>query len=151
MTSALEQRTTAESFALLPNVGALLDTIDGGTTTKALLTGNIARCAEIKLSHFDLMRHFEFGVYGTESVDRTDLGPIALHKYREHVGEDIAPSDVVIIGDTVNDVLVAKRIGAKCIITLTGRSTYDEVAPHWPEHIFNDLSDTSAVLEAIYG
>jgi len=150
VTNALEERTTAESFDLLPNVRDLLDTIDANTT-KALLTGNIARCAEIKLSHFDLMRHFEFGVYGTESKNRNDLGPIALNKYREHVGEEIAPHDVVIIGDTVNDVLVAKHIGAKCIITLTGRSTYEEVAPHEPEHIFNDLSDTSKVLQAIYG
>jgi phosphoglycolate phosphatase-like HAD superfamily hydrolase len=149
VTNALEQRTTATSFDLLPNVTELLDAIDDNTT-KALLTGNILRCAEIKLSHFDLMRHFEFGVYGTESRDRTDLGPIALAKYREHVGQDIEPTDVIVIGDTVNDVLVAKHIGAKCIITLTGRSTYDEVVPHKPDHIFTDLSDTPAVLDALY-
>jgi phosphoglycolate phosphatase len=149
VTNALKQRTSKESFDLLPNVEVLLDTIDA-TTTKALLTGNIDRCAEIKLSYFGLMRHFEFGVYGTESKDRNDLGPIALSKYREHAGEEIDPGNVVIIGDTVNDVLVAKHIGAKCIVTLTGRSTYDEVAPHKPEHIFDDLSDTARVLDAIY-
>ena len=97
-----------------------------------------------------VIRGFQFGVYGTASKNRNDLGPLALSKYRDMAGEDIDPADVVIIGDTVNDVLVAKHIGAKCIITLTGRSTYDEVAPHQPEYIFNDLSDTVKVLEAIY-
>lgn len=149
VTKQLAERTKPESFDLLPNVRTILDAIDV-STTKALLTGNIARCAEIKLSHFDLMHHFEFGVYGTESRDRNDLGPLALKKYREHAGEPIEPEDVIIIGDTVNDVLVAKHIGAKCIVTLTGRSTHDEVAPHKPEYIFNDLSDTSTVLDAIY-
>lgn len=145
----LERRMTPESFRLLPNVNELLDAIDG-RAVKALLTGNVERCAEIKLSQFNLMPHFRFGVYGTESKDRNDLGPIALQRYRELTGEDIAADDVVIIGDTINDVLVAKHIGAKCIVTLTGRSTYDEVAPYDPEFIFDDLSDTDAVLEAIY-
>lgn len=149
VTKQLAERTNPESFDLLPNVRTILDAIDT-STTKALLTGNIERCAAIKLSHFDLLHHFEFGVYGTESRDRNDLGPIALKKYQEHAGEQIAPEDVVIIGDTINDVLVAKHIGAKCIVTLTGRSTYDEVAPYKPEYIFNDLSDTATVLEAIY-
>ena len=150
VTAALQERTSPDSFDLLPNVTMLLDAIDDSQATKALLTGNIERCAEIKLEHFGLMKHFQFGVYGTASKNRNDLGPLALVKYREFAGEDIHPNDVVIIGDTVNDVLVAKHIGAKCIVTLTGRSTYDEVAPHGPEYIFNDLTDTQRVLEAIY-
>jgi phosphoglycolate phosphatase len=149
MALQLEERTTAATFHLLPKVNELLDRIDD-SVTKALLTGNVERCAAIKLSHFDLLRHFEFGVYGTASKNRNDLGPLAVEKYRELFDEAIDPADIVVIGDTVNDVQVAKHIGAKVIVTLTGRSTREEIVPHEPDHIFNDLSDTDAVLAAIY-
>ena len=146
------EETTPNSFDLLPNVNELLSSLSArGDTTLALLTGNLPRCAETKLKHFDLMRYFEYGVYGIESVNRNDLGPIALERFRTHMNED-HPADlgVVVIGDAIPDVLCAKHIGAKCIITLTGRTSREEVEPLDPEYIFEDLTDTEKVLQAIY-
>lgn len=145
----LARRTSPDSLGLLPNVDVLLDAIDG-KATKGLLTGNIERCAEIKLSQFGLMRHFKFGVYGTESKNRNDLGPIALRKYHDFFGEAMHPGNVIIIGDAINDIQVAKHIGAKSIVTLTGRTTRDEVEAYKPDFIFENLCDTNAVLDAIY-
>lgn len=144
--------TTPDSFYLLPNVNELLGTLSArGDTTLALLTGNLPRCAETKLKHFDLMRYFEYGVYGIESINRNDLGPIALERFKSHMnGDHPAELDVVIIGDAIPDVLCAKHIGAKCIITLTGRTSREEVEPLEPDYIFEDLSDTEKILQAIY-
>jgi phosphoglycolate phosphatase-like HAD superfamily hydrolase len=146
------EETTPDSFDLLPNVNELLSTLSSRSdTTLALLTGNLPRCAATKLKHFDLMRYFEYGVYGIESVNRNDLGPIALERFKEHIiGDHPAELEVIIIGDAIPDVLCAKHIGAKCIITLTGRTSREEVEPLNPEHIFEDLSDTEKVLQAIY-
>ncbi len=146
----LEEHLDDSTFELLPNVRPVLEELSARPdTTLALLTGNLPRCAELKLDQFDLMRYFEFGAFGIESRDRNDLGPIALKKFEHSKG--FAPADVVIIGDALPDVHVAKHIDARVLVTLTGRTTRDEIVPHEPDHIFDDLSDTQAVLKAIYG
>ncbi len=147
----LEENVTPNSFALLPNVDRLLvELASQPDTTLALLTGNLPKCAEIKLRQFDLFRHFEFGAYGHESVDRNDLGPKALEQFALLKGKTIEGHHVVIIGDAEPDVLVAKHIGAKSVITLTGRTTREEIEPLQPDYIFDDLSDTATVIKAIY-
>ncbi|MFI5263557.1 MAG: HAD family hydrolase [Candidatus Kapaibacterium sp.] len=148
----VEEETSPDSFNLLPNVTQLLQKLSTAeNTTQALLTGNLPRCAEIKLRHFGLMKYFAFGAYGVESINRNDLGPIALRKFALHQnGNSPKEFDPIIIGDTIPDILCAKHIGAKCIITLTGRTVRQEVEPYKPDYIFNDLSDTEKVLQAIY-
>jgi phosphoglycolate phosphatase len=148
----VEEQTSPNSFDLLPNVTRLVQKLSTTeNTTQALLTGNLPRCAEIKLRHFDLMKYFAFGSYGAESINRNDLGPVALKKFAEHHhGNFPTEFDPIIIGDTIPDILCARHIGAKSIITLTGRTVREEVGPYVPDYIFNDLSDTDKVLEAIY-
>jgi phosphoglycolate phosphatase len=148
----VEEQTSPDSFNLLPNVTELLQKLSADKNlTLALLTGNLPRCAEIKLQHFDLMKYFTFGVYGVESINRNDLGPIALGKFAKHeFGYAVGDFDAVVIGDTIPDILCAKHIGAKSIITLTGRTVREEVEPYNPDYIFNDLSDSEKVIEAIY-
>jgi phosphoglycolate phosphatase len=146
------ERTSPESFYLLPNIPELLHKLSSREdTTLALLTGNLPRCAETKLEHFGLMKYFSYGVYGIESVNRNDLGPIALERFASFRDrDDFSRLEPIIIGDAIPDILCAKHIGAKCIITLTGRTSRDEVEPLLPDYIFNDLSDMQKVLQAIY-
>ncbi len=146
-----EQNVHSNSFALLPNVDTLLIELQQKpNTTLALLTGNLPKCAEIKLRQFDLNRYFEFGAFGHESINRNDLGPLALQQFFQIKGIEIQKENVVIIGDAEPDVLVAKHIGAKSLITLTGRTTREEIEPLQPDYIFEDLSDTETVINAIY-
>jgi phosphoglycolate phosphatase-like HAD superfamily hydrolase len=97
------------------------------------------------------MRYFAFGAYGVESINRNDLGPIALKKFAlHHNGSSLKEFDPIVIGDTIPDILCAQHINAKSIITLTGRTIREEVEPYHPDFIFNDLSDTEKVFQAIY-
>ena len=150
--SYVQRVTSPDSFHLLPNVKPLLDALSAKSdTTVALLTGNLERCAEIKLGHFGLSEYFKFGAFGEISPNRNDLGPVALEKFSKlSDGASVIGEDVVVIGDTIADILCAKHIGAKCIITLTGRASREMIEPYSPHHIFDDLSDTEKVLHAIY-
>lgn len=150
--AGLEARLSEEDITLLPNIRELIEIFDARTdTVQGLLTGNLPGCAGAKLRPFGLERYFKFGVYGIESRDRTHLGPIALERAIEHMPAPPAPKDVIIIGDSVRDVECAHTIGATSIITLTGRTTREELAPYQPDHIVNDLSDTHEILRLIYG
>jgi phosphoglycolate phosphatase-like HAD superfamily hydrolase len=149
----LEERLDVKDITLLPNVLELLELFDKHEgVVQGLLTGNLPKCAELKLRPFDVMRYFKFGVYGIESRDRNDLGPIALERAIEHMPYPPAhPKDVVIIGDSIRDIECANAIGATCILTLTGHTKVEEIAHLDPDHIVEDLSDTDRIVRMVLG
>lgn len=149
----LEERLDVKDIKLLPNVLELLEIFDRHEgVVQGLLTGNLPRCAELKLKPFDVEKYFKFGVYGIESRDRNDLGPIALERAIEHMPHPpVDPKDVVIIGDSIRDVECANAIGATCIITLTGYTRVEEIAHLAPDHIVPDLSDTDKIIRMVMG
>jgi phosphoglycolate phosphatase len=120
-------RKVAEPSGVLPGVGPLLDALERRSdVVLALLTGNFAGGARIKLGHFELWHRFRFGAFGDDHEDRRELVPVALALAE---AEGLAISDVrrvVIIGDTPLDVDCAHAHGARAIAVATG--LYDEAA-----------------------
>lgn len=114
-----------------------------------LLTGNVERGARMKLDHFDLNKHFELGAYGSDSANRLDLPAVAVERAKELFKIHFQPDEVVIIGDSVNDVYCAKGYKAKCIAVNTGKTSWDELKGTHPEYLFKSLSNTQEVMEAI--
>jgi phosphoglycolate phosphatase-like HAD superfamily hydrolase len=105
-------------FGVLPGVERLIAAMEADSRfVVALLTGNFARGAEIKLEYFDLWRRFAFGAFGDDHFDRRDLMPVAL----ERAGDaGIRPSRVVVVGDTPLDVDCAQAHGAFAVAVATG-------------------------------
>jgi phosphoglycolate phosphatase len=149
----LEERLDVKDITLLPNVLELLEIFDKHEgVVQGLLTGNLPGCAELKLRPFGVEKYFKFGVYGIESRDRNDLGPIALERAIEHMPHPPRnPKDVVIIGDSIRDIECANAIGATCILTLTGHTKVEEIAHLDPDHIVEDLSDTEQIMRMVLG
>ena len=59
---------------MMPGVAALLDALDALEHVQtALLTGNYAASARIKLEHFDLWHRFPWGAFGDDHADRDAL------------------------------------------------------------------------------
>lgn len=115
----------------------------------ALVTGNVAAGAWHKLEAGGLSRHFHVGAFGSDSAARSDLPPIAIRRASRQVGRDFRPAESVVIGDTPEDVRCARASGARAVTVATGRHRPEELAEHDPDHVFRDLSDTGAVLEAL--
>ena len=117
----LEQELDPGQMLLLPGVVELLEHLeDCDDTHLGLLTGNWERGARAKLSHFDLNRYFEFGAFGDDGICRTELPPAALRKAENQLGRSFAPEEVLIVGDTENDVRCAKAHGIQCLGVATG-------------------------------
>ena len=112
----------------------------------ALLTGNFSQSAQIKLAYFDLWQLFPWGAFGEDAVDRNDLLPVALTRYRERTGAAIDPSHVIIIGDTPNDVAVARKGGARSVCVTTGQYDRASLVEAGADVVFHDLSDVDEVL-----
>jgi phosphoglycolate phosphatase len=132
---------------VMPGVRSLLDALENQPETHvALLTGNYRGAAEIKLSHFSLWQFFPWGAFGDEAVDRRHLGRIALDRAAERGIPAGARQNVVIIGDTPQDVAAARAVGARVIAVATGPHSMDELREAGAEEVLQDLSDTRSVL-----
>jgi len=132
-----------------PGVGDLLGELRGRSdVVLGLLTGNVRRGAQAKLSHYGLWHHFVCGGFGDDHHDRDDVARAALAEVRTHLGRDVDPTDVWIIGDTPLDVRCARAVGANAVAVATGWHPLDELADCEPDFLFNDLSDHVRLLAA---
>lgn len=114
-----------------------------------LLTGNIERGARIKLEPLGLNKFFDFGAFGCDAANRMDLPAIAHRRAADRFKIEFEKRHIVIIGDARNDVLCAKGYGARAVAVCTGGTTRETLAELQPDHLFDNLSDTAAVMDAI--
>ena len=115
----------------------------------ALLTGNLSRGAELKLTHYGVWNYFDFGAFADDHHDRNELGHFARSRARERRGVDFRAEDIYVLGDTPHDIACARAIGAKAIAIATGSFTRDQLAACAPDFLFDDLSDPKVVLTAL--
>lgn len=134
---------------VMPGVTPLLERLAAdGTSHLALLTGNYRNAAEIKLAHFGLWDFFPWGVFGEESADRNALAHLARARAPQQLS-GAAMDEMVVIGDTPFDIECAHAIGARAIAVATGSHDVAELSEARADVVFQDLSDTEAVLAAL--
>ena len=135
---------------LLPGILELLEALKGRPdVVLALLTGNLARGAELKLTHYGVWDYFEFGAYADDHHDRNELGHFARTRALERHGIDFPPARIYVLGDTPHDITCARAIGATAVAIATGQYSRAQLAAHAPDFLFDDLGDVAAVLAAL--
>jgi phosphoglycolate phosphatase-like HAD superfamily hydrolase len=107
----------------------------------ALLTGNMRRGADLKLSHFQVGHYFQFGAFADDSHERNELGPVALRRALDEHHLNVPPERVYVIGDTPHDVSCGKIIGAQTIAVATGGYPVQALQDCEPSVVFEDFSD----------
>jgi phosphoglycolate phosphatase len=139
-------------FEVLPGARELLSAArEHPRFRSALLTGNVEPAARIKMRLVGLEEFFQLpGAFGDDSHDRRDLPAVAAARINRHLGIGLAPEQFVVIGDTPNDIDCARHFGARAVGVGTGRqNSIATLAPHSPDLLLPDLSDTAAVLAAL--
>jgi HAD superfamily hydrolase (TIGR01549 family) len=109
--SAASQRT---DLAPLDGVVPLLDALRGHGVRLGLLTGNVRAGAEIKLRAVGILDRFDFAISGfaEDGVERTEIAAAA----RGRCGD----ASLVVVGDTVADIVGARHIGARALAVAWG-------------------------------
>lgn len=148
----LKRRLHAEDFSgfTLPGVVELLETLRTHTDAHlGLLTGNVRRGAEIKLTRHGIHHHFIDGGFGCDHHDRNQLGPVALQRMQDATGMSFDAADVIVIGDTPKDIRCAAAFGAKCLAVATGQYSHAELSALDPWHCVESFADVSAIVELL--
>ena len=150
--AALKERLPRHAGRLLPGIIKLLDGLRSrDDCILALLTGNVARGAEVKLTHYGVWDYFEFGAFADDHHDRNELGKFARARAFEKHGVEFPSEQIYVIGDTPKDIECGCAIGAWTVAIATGNYTRAELEEHKPDFLFDDLSETDVVIAALTG
>jgi phosphoglycolate phosphatase-like HAD superfamily hydrolase len=132
---------------VLPGVESLLESLVTRADVRlALLTGNFARAARIKLGHFGLWDFFSCGAFGDTHVDRNALLDVALEAVQAREAISVPHARVYVVGDTPHDVACARAGGARAIAVATGIVSAEELQKSGADVVLPDLSNTRDVL-----
>ncbi len=124
---------------VLPGILALLHELQRrGDIALGLLTGNVG-----------LFEHFAFGGFGDLHFDRDDVAREALAQARTHLGPQMTPDRMWVIGDTPLDMRCARAIGAKVLAVATGLHSLDQLEEASPDLALSDLANSSSFLELL--
>lgn len=137
---------------LCPGVNELIDALERTEgVTLGLLTGNYPETGAVKLRSGGIdPERFIIQVWGEDSPHdppaRTHLPPVGIERYLESRQREIDPQDVVIIGDTPEDIACAASSGCRCIAVATGKFSTVELSAAGADLAVGDLSDTDAIV-----
>lgn len=135
-----------DDFRICPGIPGILDRLRDNGTSLGLVTGNCRIGAKVKLERGGLWDYFSFGAYGDETADRTEICRLAHQRGETEVGSDIPKDQVILVGDSPNDIRAANQYGIKVLAVYSGWTPREELEPLKPTWICADLSDTAEIL-----
>lgn len=97
-----------------------------------LLTGNIRRGAQIKLTHYRLWQHFAMGGFSDDSENRCEIAAVARERGSKLLDRKLRGDEVLVIGDTQHDITCGQSIGARVLAVATGIYKCEELTSHKP-------------------
>ena len=144
-----------QTTTLMPGTRELLGALESheaaGRALVGLVTGNLASGAALKLRSAGLdPGRFRVGAYGSDSARRADLPAVAAERAAALTGRAVRGSDVIVLGDTPDDVACGRPIGARCVAVATGFYDVAALRAAGAAYVFETLADTTRVLDAIF-
>ena len=130
----------------MPGIHRLLNHLACQKIPSGLLTGNLRRAADIKLSHCGLFEYFSFGGFGDIHTDRGKVARDALGQAQAFLGQPIAPEQMWVVGDTPHDIHCAQTIGARVAAVCTGSFDRSHLEREGADLVLDDLSSVDDLL-----
>jgi phosphoglycolate phosphatase len=150
MTDRFDEYNRSDTVELLPGVTQLLNELKQRGCFLGLVTGNLETIAWGKLTKAGIAQYFSFGGFGSDHMDRRELASLAVQRcnalYPASKG-----SAVVLFGDTPNDIIAAHSVGALAAGVATGYPSKEQLRAAGADIVFDNLSDTEAVIKAVFG
>jgi len=133
---------------LMPGFPQLLDVLSQREGVRVgLATGNFSEAAWMKLEHYGIRDYFFDGAFGEESLDRAKMLRAGLRRF----AGDVAPRDVVIVGDTPHDVSSALANGLVAVGVATGSYTIDQLRENGADLVFQNFTDWQSAAAKLAG
>jgi phosphoglycolate phosphatase-like HAD superfamily hydrolase len=121
------------------------------TLRQSVLTGNTRAVAAIKLETFGLEPYLDLalGAYGDDHADRRALVGIARERAADVLGCPLDPAEILLVGDTPNDIAAAHAAGTQLITVATGSHSVAQLRAAGAVTVLNSLTEFGAALGAL--
>ncbi len=121
----VELEKPSQATKIYPGITELLSALEpyeaNGRALVGLLTGNVQHGAALKLRSAGLdPARFTVGAFGSDSHHRPDLPAVAARRAAQRTGRPFSGAEIVIVGDTPDDVACCKPMGARSVGVATG-------------------------------
>ncbi|MGI9474267.1 MAG: HAD family hydrolase [Rubripirellula sp.] len=134
---------------VLPGVADLLSRLASHKHVAIyVMTGNLHETATQKLIHFGLHTHFRGIFGGDDDEDRRHLAQRTVGSLREKYGADLT-NDLIVIGDTPEDVRCGEAIDAHVLAVCTGNFDRSDLEATGARVVLDDLSDVDAIFRSL--
>jgi phosphoglycolate phosphatase len=125
----------SSGYRIMPGVEEALPRLAEQGVLQGIVTGNIEAAAHIKLARGNLNRFFQFGGYGSDASDRTEVTKKALERGEGVLGSPLDPAEAISVGDTPRDISAGHGAGIRVVGVATGAYSVDqqrEAGADWP-------------------
>lgn len=137
---ALYQKLAPEHLEIYEPIYKVLDYCQSHNIPTGLLTGNFREIATLKTRLAGMEDYFNFGAFGCDHPQRNALPEIARKHAGKHLEREVAPEELVLIGDTPNDIEAARFGNSKSVAVATGSYSYEQLKDHNPDLLLYNLS-----------
>ena len=144
--------TEPDVVEIKPGIEDLLTNLSGRPEiVLSLLTGNFEEGARIKLGVPKIDQYFQFetSAFGDFAKQRQELPARAVAAAKKSLGLDFLGKNIVIIGDTPNDVRCGRHLNVRTIAVATSNYSMEDLGKENPDYLFPDLTNTGKVIDAI--
>jgi phosphoglycolate phosphatase-like HAD superfamily hydrolase len=131
----------SEGYRVLAGVESLLPRLAGSGYLLGLTTGGVEPAARVKLARAGLNRWFDFGGFGSDSTDRTELTRRAVERAFLRYGGSLDPSRCLVVGDTPLDISAAHGAGAVAVGVATGHFSAAQLHDAGADHVLTTLEE----------
>ncbi len=140
---------TWEKFQLCPGVPEILDALEEKAALLGLVTGNCQQGAFAKLGRAGLTDYFSFGAFGDETDDRAELCAYAHARAEVETDKSISKDDLILVGDSPNDIRAAKNYGIRVLAVASGWVAAEELKSQGPTWLRSDLSNLREITDLL--
>jgi phosphoglycolate phosphatase-like HAD superfamily hydrolase len=136
----------SENISVLKGVEGLLPELQQRNALLGLVTGNLEPIAWEKLGKVGIDHYFKVGGFGSDAINRTELVRIAIRR-AETAG--FRGDNIFLFGDTVHDVKAGNHAGVEAIGVATGIYSREELIHAGAKMVFDDLTDSTRLVELL--
>lgn len=130
---------------------ALAELARRGDVVQSVLTGADRRASLVKLHAFrlDMFVDVEIGGYGSEPYPKGTLLQVARSRAEQRHQVEFGEQATVYVGDSPRDVAAARIGGAVAVAVAGGTATVSQLRDAGADVVFEDLTNTPQVVEAL--
>lgn len=137
---------------VMPGAAAALQAVrEDPRFVSTAVTGNLRSVAHIKLAAFGLAAYLDLDSGGFSSDDerRPRLVGVAQTRAGAHYRTQLTHANTVSVGDSLEDVRTAQSGGCRLLAVASGTTPVSVLGAGGADLVFNDLTDTAAVVAAL--